>query len=209
MIGEVEVSGELIPYRKFIFAGILAQTLFFQSFFEAAYGSFVRMYYQKVFQAIAMTPITLSEVLWAEILWDSSKATFASSAVLVLGVIIGDFSVFGAIVSLPIVFLCSMIFSSLGLLVAGICKTIDDIGYPQYLLIFPMFLFCAVFFPLSQLPEAMQIAAWFLPLTAVVSLLRTLTIGTDLDPQVLVLLPAWWVLLVFWSRRAMTKRLVK
>jgi peptidoglycan/LPS O-acetylase OafA/YrhL len=32
-------------------------------------------------------------------------------------------------------------------------RTIESISYPQYLVIFPMFLFCGVYFPLSQLPD--------------------------------------------------------
>ena len=91
MIGTVQVAGIELTYRQFIFAGIAAQTLLFQAFFEAAYGAFIRMYYQRIFQAIATTPITLSEVLWAEIFWDATKATFAASAVLMIGVAMGDF----------------------------------------------------------------------------------------------------------------------
>src|SRR5438270_14048913 len=97
LIGTVKLLGIELTYRQFIFAGIVAQTLMFQGFFEAAYGSFIRMYYQRIFQAIAVTPITLSEVLWAEILWDASKATFAASAVLMIGIATGDFSPAGAL----------------------------------------------------------------------------------------------------------------
>src|ERR1700730_6873359 len=73
MVGSVKLLGVTLTYRQFIFAGIAGQTLMFQAFFEAAYGSFIRMYYQRIFQAIAVTPITLSEVLWAELIWDASK----------------------------------------------------------------------------------------------------------------------------------------
>src|SRR5262249_47993312 len=92
LVKTIDVGQTTVSYRQFIFAGIVGQTILFQAFFEAAYGSFIRMYYQRVFQAIATTPITLSEVLWAEIIWDSSKATFASIAVLAIGTGMGDFS---------------------------------------------------------------------------------------------------------------------
>jgi hypothetical protein len=65
IVKTVEIDHAAVSYRQFIFAGIVGQTILFQAFFEAAYGSFIRMYYQRVFQAIATTPITLSEVLWA------------------------------------------------------------------------------------------------------------------------------------------------
>lgn len=209
LIQTVQAGQTTISYRQFIFAGIVGQTILFQAFFEAAYGSFIRMYYQRVFQAIATTPITLSEVLWAELLWDASKATFASSAVLLIGTAMGDFTPLGALIALPICFVSAFIFAGLGLLVAARSRTIEDISYPQYLLIFPMFLFCGIFFPLESLPAALQWVAWTLPLTSAISLVRTLTLGLPFQPQALPLLAVWLVLLVPWARRTMNRRLIK
>ena len=120
-----------------------------------------------------------------------------------------DFTPLGAIVALPICFLSAFIFAGLGLLVAARSRTIEDISYPQYLLIFPMFLFCGIFFPLESLPAALQWVAWMLPLTSVISLLRTLTLGLPFQPQSLPLLAVWLVVLVPWARRTMNRRLIK
>jgi lipooligosaccharide transport system permease protein len=209
MVGSVRVAGAEVSYRQFIFAGILGQTVLFQGFFEAAYGGFIRMYYQRIFQAIATTPITLEEVLWGELLWDASKATFASSIVLFIGSLTGDFSPIGALAALPLCFVCALLFAGMGLLVAATARSIDAISYPQYLLVFPMFLFCGVFFPLENLPGPLQIAAWVLPLTSVNSLARTLTLGFPFRWWTVPILAFWLVLLVWASRRAMTRRLVK
>jgi lipooligosaccharide transport system permease protein len=209
MIGAIKLLGIELTYRQFIFAGIVAQTLMFQGFFEAAYGSFIRMYYQRIFQAIAVTPITLSEVLWAEILWDASKATFSASVVMAIGVVMGDFNRWGVLVALPFCFAGAVLFAALGLLVAAKSRTIEEISYPQYLLVFPMFLFCGVFFPLSTLPVFLQWLAWTLPLTSIVSLIRTLTLGTPLQPQLFLVVTVWLAVLVPWSRQAMSRRLIK
>ena len=81
--------------------------------------------------------------------------------------------------------------------------------YPQYLLVFPMFLFCGVFFPLSMLPRYLQWLACGLPLTSIVSLMRTLTLGTPLQPQGFIVITVWLAVLVPWSRQAMSRRLIK
>lgn len=209
LVGSLTAEGCQMSYRQFVFAGIVGQTMLFQGFFEAAYGGFVRMYYQKVFQAIAVTPVTMSEVLWGELLWDASKATFASTAVLAIGVLAGDFRLFGALAALPVVFAGSLLFASLGLLTAARAATIDEISYPQFLLIFPMFLFCGVFFPLEQLPTAIQGVAWFLPLTPAISVIRSLTLGLKLRPLAVAAILLWTVLLVRTARRSMKDRLVK
>ena len=72
-----------------------------------------------------------------------------------------------------------------------------------------MFLFCGVFFPLATLPSYLQWLAWGLPLTSIVSLTRTLTLGTPLQPQVFIVIAAWLAALVPWSRQAMSRRLIK
>ncbi|HOY66050.1 MAG TPA: ABC transporter permease [Candidatus Ozemobacteraceae bacterium] len=209
LVGALTTEGVSLTYRQFVFAGIVGQTMLFQGFFEAAYGGFVRMYYQKVFQAIAVTPVTMSEVLWGELLWDASKATFASTAVVLIGVLAGDFRPIGALCVLPFVFAGSLLFAAMGLLTAARSATIDEISYPQFLLIFPMFLFCGVFFPLDQMPAILQGIAWLLPLTPAISVLRSLTLGFPLKPLAVIAVLLWTAVLVKIARRAMRDRLVK
>jgi lipooligosaccharide transport system permease protein len=209
MVGTIQVDGIELTYRQFIFAGIAAQTVLFQGFFEAAYGSFVRMYYQRIYQAMAMTPITLAEVLWGELLWDATKGSIAAAAVLLIGGLTGDFLALGALAALPVTFLSALLFAALGLLSAAWAASIDEISYPQFLFIFPMFLFCGVFYPLDQLPAWLQTFVWFLPLTPVVSLLRSLTLGTPIFWGAIPLLLIWLAAAVRLSRQRMLARLIK
>ena len=209
LIGSLEANGAQVSYRSFVFSGILGQTVLFQGFYEASYGGFVRMYYQRIFQAIAVTPITLSEVLWGELAWDASKATLAAVIIAAIGVATGDFPLRAPLAIMPVAFAASLLFSGMGLAVAARARTIEQISYPQYLLVFPMFLFCGVFFPVESLPGWLQWVAWALPLTAVNSLMRTLTLGFPFQPWAIPILAAWLVALVLYSRRAMVGRLVK
>ena len=209
LVGTVDAGGESVSYRRFVFSGILGQTVLFQGFYEASYGGFIRMYYQKIFEAMAMTPITLSEVLWGELAWDASKATLAAAIIACIGAALGDFPPLAPLAVIPVAFLSSLLFAGLGLAVAARSRTIEEISYPQYLVVFPMFLFCGVFFPLEQLPVALQWVAWALPLTSVNSLMRTLTLGFPLQWWSIPILAAWLLVLVAYSRRAMFGRLVK
>ncbi|MBM4304263.1 MAG: ABC transporter [Deltaproteobacteria bacterium] len=209
MIGSVEENGISVTYRQFVFAGFVAQSCLFQGFFEAAYGSFVRMYYQKIFKAMASTPITLSEVLWGELLWDATKGTLSATAILTLGSISGDLSPIGSLFAIPLCFLGALLFASLGLWMAALSQTIEQISYPQYLLVFPMFLFCGVYFPLETLPQNLQLLASFLPLTALLSLIRCLTLDFPFQIQALAVFIFWLVFMIFMSRDTMSRRLVK
>ncbi len=208
MVPGIEISGVSLTYRQFVMGGIIGQAILFQSFFEAAYGGFVRMYYQRIFQAIAVTPITLGEVLWGELLWDSTKAFSASSFVLVIGVVIGDFSPSGAAMLLPFIFAGALIFSGAGLLAAAWASSIDAISYPQYLFVFPMFLFCGVFFPLDNFPPFIQTIAWFFPLTPILSIIRGFTLNLAIEWWAFPLLCFWIAVFIPLSRHFMMKRLV-
>ncbi len=209
LVGDVETSGISLSYRSFIFSGILAQTLLFQGFFEGAFGAFVRMYYQRIFQAIAITPITLSEVLWGELLWDASKASVAAEVVALIGVVAGEFHPTCLVILPPLFFVSSLLFSAMGLASAAFARSIEELSYPQYLLVFPMFLFCGVFYPLEALPRGLQYLAWALPLTSVLSLIRTLTLNLPLQLHAIPLLALWLVALLYLSRRLMMRRLVR
>jgi lipooligosaccharide transport system permease protein len=209
LIGTLKAGGVSLTYRSFIFSGIIAQTALFQGFYEGSYGAFVRMYYQRIFQSIAITPITLSEVLWGELLWDASKATLAAEVVALIGVGSGTFPPLSLLTLLPVVFLSSLLFAGMGLASAAYSRSIDELGYPQYLLVFPMFLFCGVFYPVEDLPRTLQPVAWFFPLTAVNSLVRTLTLALPFQPGAVAIFLAWLVVSVAASRRAMTRRLIK
>lgn len=209
LVGKLSTHGVEISYRSFIFSGIIAQTVLFQGFFEAAYGGFVRMYYQRIFQAMAVTPITLSEVLWGELLWDAAKSTLAAEVVVLIGIATGDFPPHALLTLLPICFLGSLLFSGLGLAVAASSRSIDTISYPQYLFVFPMFLFCGVFYPVETLPRALQLLAWALPLTSINSLIRTLALGFPFQPWAVPIAAVWLVAFVWLARRTMFRRLVK
>jgi len=209
LIGGVHTQGHQVSYRDFVFSGIIGQTILTQGFFEAAYGGFIRMYYQRIFQAMAQTPITLSEVLWGELLWDATKSCVAAEVVALIGVVLGSFPAISLLTLLPLAFLSSLLFAGFGLAVAASSKNIEEINYPQYLIVFPMFLFCGVFYPLESLPRFLQYVAWVLPLTSVNSLTRTLTLGFPFEWWSLPILAAWLLALVLGSRRLMTRRLVK
>ena len=209
IMSEIQIGGKLIPYRQFVFAGILGQTLLFQSYFEAAYGGFVRMYYQRIFQSISVTPITLHEVLWGELFWDASKATFAGSVLMALAILVGDFELLPCLIFLPLAFSSALMFSALGLLSAAISKTIDDISYPQLLFVMPMFLFCGVFYPIENLPYGVRFVVELLPLSAVVGLARSLILELPMMSKDIVVFFFWLIALVPSSIHFMARRLVK
>ena len=172
----IPYAGREITYVAFIAPGLIAVTIMFWAFFETLYASFVRMYYQKTFDAIVATPLSLEDTIAGEILWAATKSVGA--ATLMLGVI----ALFGllqptALLVIPLAALGGLFFAGLGMIFTAVCPTIDSFNLPIFLLIYPMFLFGGTFFPLEILPGWAQAVARLLPLTHIASFVRGVCLG--------------------------------
>jgi lipooligosaccharide transport system permease protein len=193
---------EGVPYRQFIAPALVAISVMYGSFFECTYGSFVRMYYQKTFDAIIATPVSVEEVIAGELLWGATRATINSTIVLTVVAAFGLISSPLFLVTPLLAFLGGLLFAAIGMCFTALAQNIDFFNYPSFLLITPMFLLSGTFFPLSSLPSAVQTAALaVLPLTHVANLARGLILGRfdtylSLSGEATVLLSIAWISLV-------------
>ncbi|HLB99908.1 MAG TPA: ABC transporter permease [Candidatus Bathyarchaeia archaeon] len=202
-----------VSYVRFIAPALIAISVMTGSFFECTFASFVRMYFQKTFDAIIATPVSVEEVIAGEIVWGATRATINSTIVLAV------VAAFGLISSplFPIVILLSFVgglmFASIAMCFTAIAPNIDFFNYPSFLLVTPMTLLSNTFFPLSQLPQAAQtVITAVLPLTHVVNITRGLVLG-NLDINLLLIGIAWigvaTVVFFILSINLMKKRLIK
>jgi len=86
LVGGVSYAGLELSYTEFIAPALLATAVMWNAFFETTYASFVRMYYQKTFDAMLATPLSLEEVIFAEIFWSATKA--AAAVLIMLAVLV-------------------------------------------------------------------------------------------------------------------------
>jgi lipooligosaccharide transport system permease protein len=201
-----------IPYARFIGPGLVSVAMMYASFFECTYSSFVRMIFQRTFDAITATPINVDEVVAGEIFWGATRAALNSTMVYVVVILFG----LGPIWLLPFVtvfgFLCGVLFASMGMIATALVPSIDFFNYPIFLFITPMFLFSGTFFPLTTLPKAVQTVSYsILPLTHVVRINRAFILG---HPDVTLLGSLAWLLVVgavafFVAIALMKRRLIK
>jgi lipooligosaccharide transport system permease protein len=214
-----------MPYVNFIAPALVAIAIMNGSFFECTYASFVRMYFQKTFDAIVATPITVEEVVAGELLWGATRATINTTIVLT---VIGAASFFTAqpIITSPLVLLIPIIaffggllFSAIAMCFTAIAPSIDFFNYPAFLFITPMLFLSGTFFPLSSLPQTAQgLALSFLPLSHLVNLTRGAMTGmvepilglssTSLIAVGLIWLVAVTALIFVLSINLMKKRLI-
>jgi len=204
---------EGVPYINFIAPALVAISVMYGSFFECTFASFVRMYFQKTFDAIIATPVSVEEVIAGELLWGATRATINSTTVLAVVAAFGLISSPLFLLVPLLAFLGGLMFASIAMCFTAVASNIDFFNYPSFLLVTPMTLLSNTFFPLSQLPEAAQTAITaVLPLTHVVNITRGLVLG-NLDINLLLIGIAWigvaTVVFFILSINLMKKRLIK
>lgn len=165
-------------YLTYIAPSLVATSIMYAGYSECSYGSFVRMYYQKTFDAIIATPITLDEVIAGEMLWGATKSLINASIVLGVIAILGLTSEPIALLIPVIAFIGGGLFSALAMCFTARSTTIESLSYPTALLITPMFLFSGTFFPISVLPSTLQFLIQLtLPLYHIVTVIRALVLN--------------------------------
>jgi lipooligosaccharide transport system permease protein len=172
MIGKLDIAGRTISYTQFIAPALVSVAIMYNAFFETTYNSFVRMYYQKTFDALLATPLNLEEIILGEILWAATKSLIAT---LLMGGMISLFGLFdypGALLLIPLAVLGGLCFAAFGMICTALVPGIETFNLPIFLGITPMFLFSGTFFPLQNLPDWAQGVAQLLPLTHLVALVR-------------------------------------
>jgi lipooligosaccharide transport system permease protein len=187
MVGLGYGLGSMLPhmqgvsYVAFLAGGVVCSATMNTATFEAMYSAFSRMHVQRTWDAIINAPLSLDDVVLGEWVWAASKSVLSGCAVLVVAAALGLVSSAMALLVIPVILLTGLVFAGLGLIMTALSPSYDFFMYYFTLAITPMMLLCGVFFPLDQLPDAVQLVAQALPLTHAVALSRPLMSGVTPD----------------------------
>jgi lipooligosaccharide transport system permease protein len=177
LVGKIKYQGLEVSYLVFIAPALLAINIMNNAFFENTYASFVRMYHQKTFDAMLTTPLSIDEIIFGEIIWGATKSLIATGIMLAVISIFGIIDYPSGLLILPLAFLGGIAFGAIGMFFTAITPTIEMFNLPVFLFITPMFLFSGTFFPAENLPAWAQNLAVIFPLTHLVNLVRSLSLG--------------------------------
>lgn len=177
LVGNIRENGMEVSYTAFIAPALIAINIMNNAFFENTYSSFVRMYYQKTFDAMMATPLTVNEIIAGEIVWGATKSVIATMIMMVVISLFGLIQYPSGLLLIPLAFMGGLAFGAVGMTFTGIVPHIDLFNLPFFLFITPMFLFSGTFFPIENLPPWAQIIAITLPLTHLVNLARSICFG--------------------------------
>lgn len=216
LVGQVQVTtadGALlaVPYILFLASGSICMSAMNAATFEALYSAFSRMHVQKTWDGIMNAPVTLDDVLLAEMLWAAFKALFTATAILGVMLALGISHSPKLLVAWPVLLLVGITFSCIALIFNALAKGYDFFTYYFTLFLTPMMFLSGVFFPREQLPEAVLWLSNLLPLTHAVQLVRPLFMDQwpssawlHLGVLVAYAVGAFWIALALTRRRFAT-----
>ena len=166
-----------LPYIKFIGPGIIASSSMFAAVYECTYGTYIRMTFQKTFDAILATPVNLDDLVAAELVWGAVKSVIYGLTIMIVVALFGLVDSPLLLLSVPMIFLCGLIFAEVSMITTALVPGIDSFSYFYTLFMTPLFLFSGIFFPVETLPRAVAGIAWFTPLYHLVAICRDMAAG--------------------------------
>ena len=164
-------------YFAYLAAGFVASSTMYAATFESLFSAFSRMHVQKTWDAILNAPMTLEDVVAGEWVWAATKALAAGVCMLAVIAAFGYAATPLALAAILVVALVGLAFAGLGLAVNALATGYDFFSYYMTLVLTPMMMLSGVFFPVAQLPAAVQAVAQALPLYHGVALARPLLLG--------------------------------
>jgi lipooligosaccharide transport system permease protein len=169
-------GGAPIPYQLFIAPALLASSSMNGAITEATLNFFFKLKYQKTFESILSTPLSTADIALGELGWALIRGGLYTLGFLVVMVLLGLAVTPLLVLALPAALLISLAFGAVGMAATSFMRTWQDFDLIQ-LIILPMFLFSATFYPLDTYPEALRVIVELSPLYQGVDLLRSIAVG--------------------------------
>lgn len=122
LVGQVPLNGQPVPYILFLASGSICMSAMNAASFEALYSAFSRMHVQKTWDGIMNAPVTLDDVVMAEMLWAAFKALFTVTAILGVMLALGISHSPRLLVAWPVLLMVGITFSCIALIFNALAK---------------------------------------------------------------------------------------
>lgn len=163
-----------LDYRTYVASGMMIASAMFTAVFETTFGTFVRLVFQKTYDAMLGTHLRISEMFIGEMLFAATKGAVFTVVVLLITMPFGVWPTWWCLL-LPVVGAATAyLFAAIGLIVTSFVKTINNFSFFTTGVITPLFMFSGTFFPIRGHHWALDWVSLAVPLTHPIELTRAL-----------------------------------
>lgn len=174
-------------YLQFLAPGLLASSLMQTGSFEATFPILGGLQWNRIFHAMAATPLEGRDVAIGNIAWIAVRLTLVATIFAIVIVAYGASRSWMIVLAVPVAVLTGLAFATPIMAFTATQRTPDRFSTIFRFGVTPLFLFSGTFFPIEQLPPLIQPIAWLSPLWHGVAVTRALMLGTIGDAPVLAL----------------------
>jgi len=177
----MDLQGQQSDEFKFIdfFApGIIAMSVMSSSLFGTV-GMNTELRQKGILRKLATTPLTRTEWLLSNILYQMFMAMLSTVCILAVGMGIFDLKPYINVYMFVFILLCVFSFAGIGMLITRFVKEAESAQAAANAVMFPMMFLSGTFFQLEMMPGFLQTLARFLPLYYVNEGLRSAMITLD------------------------------
>jgi lipooligosaccharide transport system permease protein len=177
LIGDVQtVGGQTISYAEYVAPALLASAAFNGALMEATYNFYFKLRWQRTYDSILATPLSLGDVALGELVWAATRAAIYCVGFLVVSATLGLIASPTAILAIPAALLMALAVGALAMAGSTFMRYWTDLDLIT-LIVLPIFLFSGTFYPVSIYPPALQVLVWFSPLFHGIEMTRSLMLG--------------------------------
>jgi lipooligosaccharide transport system permease protein len=169
-------GGTAVPYTLFVAPALMASSAMNGAIYDSTFNVFFKLRYAKTYDAVVATPVGIADVALGEVTWALIRGSMYATGFIIVMAILGLVASPWALLALPAAVLIGFAFAAVGVAVTTFVRTWRDFDLIQVVLL-PLFLFSATFYPIWVYPGALQAVVQLTPLYHGVSLLRGLTTG--------------------------------
>ena len=170
-----------ITYLAFLAPGLLVAQAMQTAAFESTYPVMAGIRWLKTYVAMILSPLGTRHVAVGQLIWTGLRVTFGASVFALVMVVFGAIEPARAILLLPVAALTGLAFAAPIQAFAAAQRNDNPFASLFRFVIMPMFIFSGTFFPVSQLPELLQVVAYLTPLWHAVALARAIALDV-IDP---------------------------
>ena len=205
-----------VSYLAFVAPGLMAASAVMQGAGESLWPVMAGVKWMGTYHAAVSTPVESSDVYGGQLAWTGFRATIGATVFLAIAAILGGIPSFWGVLAIPATVMGAVAIAAPLSAWAVTCDSDAAFAVVMRIVIFPLFLFSGTFFPVDQLPDAIEWVSFLSPLWHAVELCRGATTGgvagADTIGEVVVhvaVLVVWIVAGWMWGTRTFERTLTQ
>jgi len=176
LVGSLTVGGQSVGYAAFVAPALMATSAMNGAIYDSTFNMFHKLKFTKLYDGILVTPLGIMDIALGEVTWALMRGSLYAISFIVVMVALHLAASPWSVLAVPAAILVGFAFAAAGTATTTFLRKWQDFDL-VFLLLLPLFLFSATFYPVTLYPGPIRVIVELTPLYHGVALIRGLTTG--------------------------------